>query len=318
MPLPVREVLDMIADNTRRRGCPVPLPEGDSYRWADGLSIPRGGDEVLFTGLLYQLTPHIDSLVNYLEGLERSSVATLAIRLGRIAGKVVDVTKIASPPRERVEEQNGVIRNIAMLLMRSGVSFGYVYEDDMYSGALLYDLGLEEDFELHAKRVHGRLRERGVRSLITIDPHTTHVMREVYPKFLDGYDLEVRNYLEVLAERGLVGRRLGREVTIHDPCLYARYEGIVEQPRGLLESIGVEVKEPERCRNMTFCCGGPVESLSPGLSKGIASLRMEELARHGSEVLTMCPICHSSFLRVRPEGVRLRDLSSCLAEGVGL
>ncbi|MDW8036185.1 MAG: (Fe-S)-binding protein, partial [Candidatus Korarchaeum sp.] len=221
MPLPLREVLEMIADNTKRRGCPVPLPERDSYRWADGLSIPKGEATVIFTGLLYQLTPHIDSLVGYLEGLERSSVATLAIRLGRIAGKVIDVTKIASPPKERVEEQNEIIRSIAILLMKSGVSFGYVYEDDMYSGALLYDLGLEEDFEMHAKGVHRRLKERGVRSLIAIDPHTTHVMREVYPKFVDGYDLDVRNYLEVLASRGLVGRTLGREVTIHDPCLYA-------------------------------------------------------------------------------------------------
>ncbi len=37
--------------------------------------------------------------------------------------------------------------------------------------------------------------------MITIDPHTTNMLRSVYPKLLPGYDVEIKTYLEVLAER---------------------------------------------------------------------------------------------------------------------
>jgi Fe-S oxidoreductase len=316
MPLPIKDVLDMIADNTRRRGCPVPIPEKDAYGWADGLNIPRGGETVLFTGLLYQLIPYIDSLVKYLEGMEKTSVGALVMKLGKVAGKVIDVTKIAGPPRERVEEQSRIVRNIAMLLMKSGVSFGYLYEDDMYSGVLLHDLGLDDDFKEHANKVYRKLKEKGVKTIITIDPHTTNCMRKVYPEYIDNYDLEVKNYLEVLSEKEIRGKDLKEEVVIHDPCVYARYEGIIEQPRKLLAAAGVKVLEvPDKSRSMTFCCGGPVESLSPSLSKGIAGQRIEQLTSMSKKIVVMCPICYSSFLRVKPDNVEMRDVSEYLAKG---
>src|ERR1019366_7846957 len=82
--------------------------------------------------------------------------------------------------------------------------------------------------------VAGILRKHGVREVITVDPHTTTMLRTVYPKLVDGYDVHVRSYLEVLAERGLpVGVPLSGTVAIHDSCVYARYEGIVDEPRRL-------------------------------------------------------------------------------------
>ena len=53
----------------------------------------------------------------------------------------------------------------------------------------------------HARRVQQILRSHGVRTVITIDPHTTHMLRTVYPTLLGDFDVTVRSYLEVLAER---------------------------------------------------------------------------------------------------------------------
>lgn len=52
-----------------------------------------------------------------------------------------------------------------------------------------------------ADRVAAMFRARGVREVITIDPHTTTMLRTGYPKLVPGYDVRVRSYLEVLAER---------------------------------------------------------------------------------------------------------------------
>ena len=58
-----------------------------------------------------------------------------------------------------------------------------------------------------------------------IDPHTTTMLRTGYPKLVPGYDVRVRSYLEVLAERGLpAAAPLRGTVVIHDSCVYARNE----------------------------------------------------------------------------------------------
>ena len=58
MPLPIEDVLNMIADNTRRRGSPVPISEREIYGWADGLSIPRVGI-LSFSPVFFIKLPHI-------------------------------------------------------------------------------------------------------------------------------------------------------------------------------------------------------------------------------------------------------------------
>ena len=47
----------------------------------------------------------------------------------------------------------------------------------------------------------------------------------------------------------------GTRVTYHDPCYLARYNGITEAPRKLIESTGAELVEMPRNGTNTFCCG---------------------------------------------------------------
>jgi hypothetical protein len=76
--------------------------------------------------------------------------------------------------------------------------------------------------------------EHGVHEVITIDPHTTTMLRSVFPKFVDGYDVKVRSYLEVPAETSQHGQPTDRpakgEVVVDDSCVCARYEDVVEAP----------------------------------------------------------------------------------------
>jgi Fe-S oxidoreductase len=305
----MREILDIIVENTRRRGSPVPIPERAATGWADGLNIPFGGDTVIYTGLLYQMIPYLNSFVSLLERVEGRGFSPLVLKAGKAFGKLFNLTGIIGVSKEERMKQLGIVRNIAKLLMKAGISFGYLYGEEMYSGVLLHDLGLERDFEKHAVKVYRTIRERGVKKIITIDPHTTNVMRSVYPKYME-FDLEVQSYLELLPEvRGSVKE----DVVIHDSCVYARLENVIEQPRNLLSSAGFRIIEPKRSRDMTFCCGGPVESLFPSLSGKIARLRADELRKYGEKVVVMCPICLASLSRA---GLNVEDISGCLARSL--
>ena len=227
MPLPTGDVIGILADNLRLRDSVLPISKRDATRWTRGLDLPRGGETVLYTGLMYQLIPYIEGLVKAVKFLGNTPLAKLTF-VGRYLNRLVNVSVFMARPSAKLKATyNQVPIDVAALLKQAGVDFGSLYEDDLYSGALAHDLGADEVVTEHARRVHEVFKKYGVKTVITIDPHTTHMLRSVYPKLLPDYDLEVKTYLEVLAEKSpAVVTELCGEVAIHDPCVFARYEEI--------------------------------------------------------------------------------------------
>jgi Fe-S oxidoreductase len=229
MPLPTGDVIGILADNLRLRKSVLPLSAKVATKWTEGLGLPRGGETVLYTGMMYQLIPYIEGLVKAEERLGDSWLAKWT-GFGRKVNRFVNVSAfMARPSAEERAVYNQVPINVVHLLRKADVEFGALYEDDLYSGALAYDLGADEVFAEHAGHVHAVLKKHGVKSVITIDPHTTTMLRKVYPKTLDDYNVEVRSYLEVLVEKGLTPSvALTGDVAIHDSCVFARCEGVVD------------------------------------------------------------------------------------------
>jgi Fe-S oxidoreductase len=316
MALPVRDVVGILTDNLRLRGSVLPIPVRRATAWARGLGIPRGGETVIYTGSMYQLIPYIESLVRLERRLGESPLASLT-GLARRANRLVSgVSVVARPSASERRDYDRIPTNVARLLQRAGVEFGYLYEDDLYSGALAYDLGADEVVAAHARRVATVFRRYGVRQVITIDPHTTTMLRSVYPSLVEGYEVRVRSYLEVLAERGLptVPTPSEGKVVIHDACVYARYEGILEAPRRLLAAAGVEVAEPELAGVWTSCCGGPIEALFPATATAVAIQRVAQLKAVASDCVTMCPICLVNLRKAADGSLHVRDISDYLLE----
>jgi Fe-S oxidoreductase len=316
MPLPTGDTIGILADNLRLRRSVLPIPTESAIRWTRGLDLPRGGERVLYTGLMYQLIPYIEELVKAESRLAESWLSGFT-GIGRQVNKLVNVSGfMAHPTREQLETYDRIPRNVALLLKRAGVEFGALYEDDLYSGALAYDLGADETLREHAQKVYTTLKKHGVKEVVTIDPHTTNMLRSVYPTLIDGYDLAVRNYLEVLSELEMVpSRQLEGDVAIHDSCVFARYEGVLREPRQLLEGLGLTLQEPLHAGTMTWCCGGPVESLFPEKAAEQAERRVTELQAVAERGVTMCPLCYVNLQKAANGRMRFDDISDYLIRG---
>ncbi len=316
MALPVRDVVGILADNLRLRGSVLPISARRATAWARDLGIPRGGETVLYTGSMYQLIPYIERLVRLEQRLGNSRLASLT-GLARKANRVVNgISLVARPSASERREYDRIPANVARLLQRCGVQFGYLYEDDLYSGALAHDLGADEVVALHARRVAEIFRRHGVRRVITIDPHTTNMLRSVYPTLVDDFDITVKSYLEVLAEVAapVTVPLSGGKVVIHDSCVYARYEGVIEAPRQLLAAAGLAVSDPDLAGTRTWCCGGPAEALFPATAAAVAGKRVGQLRAVAPECVTMCPICMVNLRKAAEGDLRIRDISDYLME----
>ena len=197
-----RDIIDLIATNVRKTRNPFGIPNSQINTWwreAPGFT-RRPGDALLFTGLMYQSIPYIEATTRYLERLEGTRWADYLrfARLSRYIPSFLVGRGFALLTSKAEKKQfNGILQTIYRLLTKSGVDFFYHPEMDFYSGILLYDLGDQEGFEEHARFVARTLKLHGVEKIITVDPHTTYALKELYPKYT-GVSFDVQPYFALL------------------------------------------------------------------------------------------------------------------------
>ena len=135
-------------------------------------------------------------------------------------------------------------------------------------------------------------------------------IKKKYPELNSTY--VINTIVDELAKNNRKIRNLNIKATYHDPCNVARGLDMVDEPRWLLNKIGVELKEMEHTGKEAKCCGGGggVLVTDKALSDKLAYNRVEEAAGTGADYLvTLCPTCelnlknaaekHESKLKVK-------------------
>lgn len=307
-------ILDILAQNVRRTRSPFGLPAGLANTWWKDAAVDSTGEALLFTGLMYQYAPYIKTTTRILERFEDTRWAG-AVGLSRHVPTALSGLGLSLlTPQADKDRASRHLRDILDILKASGVAVAYRPELDDYSGILLYDLGSQKEFERHARLVTAKLRQAGVRRLVTVDPHTTYALKVLYPRYA-GADFEVRTYFELIPPADGPAEGVPNEgptrVTLHDPCFYGRYLEMSDVPRRVLEGLGVTCVNIQNSGSYTNCCGGPAESLSPKLSDEVMGRRLEELAAPGAQIVAMCPICLGNLERA---GANVVDFSTLVAD----
>jgi Fe-S oxidoreductase len=86
------------------------------------------------------------------------------------------------------------------------------------------------------------------------------------------------------------------ELTVHDPCTTRHEPEIRQQARGLLQSVGVRVREVDMSGNLTECCGfgGLLAEANPELGADVAKRRADSLP---GELVTYCAMCRDMLAK---------------------
>ena len=192
-----KDIIEIIAGNVRKTKNPFGIPKFLVNRWYKGLHVPRTGDAMLFTGLMYQFGPYIEKSTGYLAKYEDTTWADFIRFAGYVPSYLSGLGLAMITPGGEKKKFNAILRNIADILKASRVDFYYRPDLDDYSGVLLYDLGDQEGFVQHARYVAQKLNNAGIKKLITVDPHTTYALKVLFPKYT-GIRFEVKTYFELV------------------------------------------------------------------------------------------------------------------------
>ncbi|WP_319525331.1 (Fe-S)-binding protein [uncultured Desulfosarcina sp.] len=322
----ISQALKTIQGNIERTGDPLGLKVPYWTKWADNLNLSDHGSPLLFTARMYQMLPYVVQTTE-MAAKAQPLVPMLSVKLfskmaeyaGALAGDPI-IRLGARREGEIRKRTESALFGIVAALRKAGIDPAYLFDKEPYSGVLLYDLGMEEAVAPIAREVYRTLQSTGSRTVLTVDPHTTFMLRQVYPRYMGEFNLAVRHYLEVLADAESIFPKarpdgVPEKIVLHDSCVMTRDLGIVEPIRTILSRIGCQVAEPENCGINTGCCGGPVEYAYADLSRSISCMRARELAANGSDILVACPICLINLMKHEKElGIRVWDMGEILGK----
>ena len=317
-----------LADNVTSKHNILGAAEGAGSKWAKDLNLPKKGETIFFAGCGYQYTAELESLMSLTRRADKSVIG--ADRLVGLAGlqKKLGIDAAGIYRKVMVKSSDAdaqPLRDAVKVLRGLGIEFGYLADEEPCCGGLLHYIGFEEKFSKHARETYNNLKSRGVKRIISIVPSCTYTLRSLFADVIDGYDLEVRHFSEIVLEN-IRSRelRFPREVkvTYHDPCQLARYLGLIEEPRQILKAIkGIELVEADWTRGeWATCCGGGggFEAVFPELSQILSVNRARELAETGAEIIvTHCPGCimqlKGGLKEMKADGIEVIDLAQIVA-----
>ena len=238
-------------------GNPYGKPPSKRTQWAEGLDLKRLTDTAEHTDTLYFVgcTPSYDDRV-----------------------------------------QN-VAKSITEILQHAGVNFG-ILENEKCSGDPALIMGEAGLFEILAKENVERFKALGITTIVTTSPHELNCFLKEYPEDLK--DIHILHYTQffsnLINDRGIEFKKaIKKTITFHDPCYLGKHNNIYEEPRRILQSIpGVELREMQRNRENSLCCGGGGGRMWADFNEPahLAEIRVLEALDIGAEIIaTACPFC---------------------------
>lgn len=206
--------------------------------------------------------------------------------------------------------QIDVLRSLFQTLEKLDINYLVMGSEEFCCGHPLYLTGNEEganELRKHNKKV---IEGAKVKNVITCCP---------------GCLIQLKNYhnlesVEALHHTEFFDRILHsipkynqqEPLSYHDPCELHRILGIKNEPRSLLNKMGLEYKEME-----LSCCGGGglLRMTDPYLSEKIIELRTAREGVQNTTVLTACPSCREQLLSVNLKTKDIVELLSDSLEG---
>lgn len=219
-------------------------------------------------------------------------------------------------------------RALAMVMIKAGVSFGILGNEETCDGNEVHKLGESGLFEVLAESNTKQFRDMGILKIITFSPHAYNSIKNYYPQF--GGNFEVFHYTQILQrlteEKNIKTHKgFNAKVTFHDPCFLGRWNEEYEAPRAVLRAVrGIDLVEMEKSREGSLCCGGGGGNfqidLLGGSESSPARRRVREARETGADILVVaCPKCLVMFNEaVESEGMKekleVMDVSEVLAK----
>jgi len=164
-----------------------------------------------------------------------------------------------------------------------------------------------------------------IKKVIVHCAHCFNTFLNEYPEFGGGFEVIHHSQLidRLVKEGKLKPGRLNEKVTFHDPCNLGRINGVFDEPREVLGSIGgLSLEEMKRSRMTSFCCGGGGSNVWYEVQEKKKVGVIREAASTGAGTLAVgCPFCitmfEDAFKTLGGQPLKVKDIAELVVESMG-
>ncbi len=191
-----------------------------------------------------------------------------------------------------------VTRAMVKILRAAEVKFAVLGKAEKCTGDPARRLGDEFTYLEVAQENVEMLNAAEVRRIVTTCPHCMNSLGNEYPDLGGTYEVvHHTKYIEELIAAGRVEvpkLETTQAITFHDPCYLGRHNGVVDEPRRVLEASGAEVRDHEQSKDKGFCCGagGGRMWMEEDIGTRVNEERFRQLESTGAKKVAVgCPFC---------------------------
>lgn len=245
------------------------------------------------------------------------------------AGKKVDYLYYVGCAGSYDNNNQKVVQDTVTLLKKAGVDFAVMGKTEKCNGDPIRRFGDEYSFFEVAIENIANMNQYDFGKVVTHCPHCLHTIGKEYAKFDDG-EFETIHHTELLADLLKQGKlkptkEVKEELTFHDPCYLGRHHGEYDAPRSVLEAIpGVELKEMEKSKDKSLCCGMGGGNMWYEIHEGtdMVENRLADVGETKAyKLATSCSFCminfHSGKGKVKEtEELEIEDVASILNKSI--
>lgn len=201
------------------------------------------------------------------------------------------------------------VENYKSILNKLDISFVMLSKEEVCCGMPAYEAGYKKDAKKLAEKNYSFFKKNSIKKIIAGCPSCAVMFKEVYPKLLREWDIEVehitKTILEGLKRKGVnfKGTDFDREKIVYqDPCYLGRYLEVYNEPREIIERLGGKIIEFKENREKALCCGGGAGVMEnfPELTKVASTYRVSKVPDKEAKILVPSGKCYSNFSKVNP------------------
>lgn len=217
-------------------------------------------------------------------------------------------------------------RALVQILQAAGVNFAVLGQREQCTGDSARRAGNEFLFNELATANVEMLNAVAAKHILTTCPHCMHTLEREYPQFGGNYDVvHHTEYIDELIKSGRLKVKAGatEQMTFHDPCYLGRQNGVIVEPRNILNSIDAELVEMAKSRKQSFCCGAGGAQMWKEEEHGTSRVSTERIRQAkdiGAETVAVaCPFCMimlTDAAKSEATDIQLLDVAEIVAERI--
>ncbi len=196
--------------------------------------------------------------------------------------------------------------SLVLIFEKAGVDFTLLGDEEWCCGAPYFLMGVKnEKVEEIMQHNIDKMKELGVKTIVTTCPGCYLAWKEEYKKFDENLPFEILHSTEIIADlikegKIQIEKDYKKKVVFQDPCDLGRHSGVFDAPRDILKSIpGLELIELEREKFDAYCCGGGglCKATYPEVASSISTTVAGTYKDNGAqEIITACPACFDNLI----------------------